>query len=176
MSLTLHIKTLTGKTISLYNIAPNATIEELKGVVEKREGIPVPQQRLIYAGKQLENFLTVAAYNIQTESTIHLVLALRGQPTSGPAPPQPAGGFALGGLQPAPFGFGGGSAFAFGASPKVKVMPKKALGRAKGGIKRRPARRRQTQSSTGRFNSYIYRVRAFRCFLCSLSGSEASAP
>ena len=77
-SFLIYIKTLTGKTITLKEVSPCSTIRNLKEMIQDKEGIPPDQQRLIFAGEQLEDDLTTVQYNIGEKAVVHCVLRLRG--------------------------------------------------------------------------------------------------
>jgi len=77
-NMTLYVQTLTGKNIELNNISASQLVYDVKKKIQDKEGIPPDQGRLIWAGKQLDNGRQLSEYNVQSYSTLHLCLRLRG--------------------------------------------------------------------------------------------------
>ena len=75
LKMQIFIKTLTGKTIPL-EVEGSDTVYNVKVKIQDKEHIPITQQRLIFAGKEMGNDCTLRSYNIKTETTIHLVYRL----------------------------------------------------------------------------------------------------
>ncbi|KDR84408.1 hypothetical protein GALMADRAFT_237260 [Galerina marginata CBS 339.88] len=73
----IKVKTLTGKEIEL-DIDPEDKITRIKEKVEEQSGVPPPQQRLIFGGRQMNDDKTAKEFNINAGAVLHLVLALRG--------------------------------------------------------------------------------------------------
>ena len=73
----VFVKTITGRNMTL-EVDSNTSIQEVKGKIQQKEGIPVNSQRLIFAGKHLHDDKVLSDYNIQKDCTIHLVLRLEG--------------------------------------------------------------------------------------------------
>ncbi|CAK0833193.1 unnamed protein product [Prorocentrum cordatum] len=95
----IYVKTVSGTTITTDELEPTDTISYIKVKVQDKEGVPPHQQRLIFAGHQLEDTLTMKDYNIEKEATLHMVFYLRG---GGPSTLLTGRGVAAGAPEPSP--------------------------------------------------------------------------
>lgn len=73
----IFVKNLMGKSIAI-DIEPTETIRQIKDKIEQQEAIPQGEQRLIFAGKGLQDNHSASDYNIRANSTVHMLLRLRG--------------------------------------------------------------------------------------------------
>ena len=88
----IFVKTLTGKTLTINDISPDDLVSTIKDKIAQKEGVPVDQQRLIFAGKQLSDNEKLSSYSIGKDACIHLVLRLRGGSNTPPSSNQPPSG------------------------------------------------------------------------------------
>lgn len=73
----IFVKTMNGKSIA-FEVEAEDTVASLKEKIAEKEGVPTDQQRLVYNGKQLIDESTLQSYQIEKESTVHLVMRLKG--------------------------------------------------------------------------------------------------